>query len=91
MSDAVLGALIGAFSAIVIQILVNRQAQKQNDIKIAVRNQKMDDQFSLIQTRLSEVEHKLDIHNGYAEKFGEINTSIALIQKDLSYLKSKSS
>lgn len=91
MSDAVLGALIGAFSAIVIQILVNRQAQKQNDIKIAVRNQKMDDQFSLIQTRLSEVEHKLDIHNGYAEKFGEINTSIALIQKDISYLKSKSS
>lgn len=91
MSDAVLGALIGAFSAIVIQILVNRQAQKQNDIKIAVRNQKMDDQFSLIQTRLSEVEHKLDIHNGYAEKFGEINTSIALIQKDLSYLKSKTS
>jgi hypothetical protein len=91
MSDAVLGALIGAFSAIVIQILVNRQAQKQNDIKIAVRNQKLDDQFSLIQTRLSEVEHKLDIHNGYAEKFGEINTSIALIQKDISYLKSKSS
>ena len=91
MSDAVLGALIEAFSAIVIQILVNRQAQKQNDIKIAVRNQKMDDQFSLIQTRLSEVEHKLDIHNGYAEKFGEINTSIALIQKDLSYLKSKTS
>lgn len=91
MSDAVLGALIGAFSAIVIQILVNKQAQKQNDIKIAVRNQKMDDQFSLIQTRLSEVEHKLDIHNGYAEKFGEINTSIALIQKDISYLKSKSS
>lgn len=91
MSDAVLGALIGAFSAIVIQILVNRQAQKQNDIKIAVRNQKLDDQFSLIQTRLSEVEHKLDIHNGYAEKFGEINTSIALIQKDLSYLKSKTS
>jgi len=42
---------------------------------------------ALLEYRMREVEKKLDIHNGYAEKLGDIKTDIALIKNDMSYLK----
>lgn len=37
--------------------------------------------------RLDAIERKLDIHNGYAEKIGEIQLDIAGIHKDIEYLR----
>jgi len=45
--------------------------------------------LGLVNWRLQQIEKKLDIHNGYAEKFGEITADIKLIQKDVEYLKEK--
>jgi len=41
----------------------------------------------LINWRLKELERKVDIHNGYAEKFNEINIAITAMAKDIEYIK----
>lgn len=44
---------------------------------------------SLINWRMKEVEKKLDEHNGYAQKFAEAGLDIALLKKDVAYIKDK--
>lgn len=41
----------------------------------------------LIEHRLESLEKKVDEHNGYAKMFAQEHEAIALIQKDISYLK----
>ncbi len=43
--------------------------------------------LSLIKHRLSNVEKKLDEHNGYAKMFAEAHEDIAVMKNDISYLK----
>ena len=38
---------------------------------------------------MARVDKKLDDHNGYAEKFASASKDIALIQKDIEYLKNR--
>jgi hypothetical protein len=45
----------------------------------AVRDARLDD-------RLAGVEKRLDEHNGYAKKFAEISTDIAVIKNDIKTL-----
>ena len=79
MSDAVIVALITGVCAILGQWLVGRGQAKQKKADDAVRDARMED-------RLKNVEDKLDIHNGYAEKLGEIQTDIAVIKNDIKTL-----
>ena len=44
---------------------------------------------ALLELRMEIVEKKLDEHNGYAQKLGEIAITLAEIQKDSAYLKEK--
>ena len=44
---------------------------------------------ALLEYRMERVEKKLDEHNGYAEKLGDIRTDIAVMKTDLSYLKAE--
>ena len=82
MSEGILGALITAISAIVCQILISRSQSKARKVEDAVRD-------ALLDERLKNIEHKLDIHNGYAEKLGAIATDIAVIQNDIKTLYKK--
>lgn len=41
----------------------------------------------LIEYRMGNVERKLDEHNSYAERFGEIEKAIVAIQKDIEHIK----
>ena len=79
MSDAVIVALITGACAILGQWLVGRNQAKQKKADDAVRDARIED-------RLKNVENKLDIHNGYAEKLGEIQTDIAVIKNDIKTL-----
>lgn len=54
--------------------------KKESNIKDSLREQKQSD-------RLDTIEHKLDIHNGYAEKLESISISMTKMQKDIEYLK----
>ena len=76
MSDAVIVALITGICAVLGQWLISRGQIKQRKIDDAVRDDR-------IERRLNSLEEKVDIHNGYAERFGEIGTDIAVIKNDI--------
>lgn len=73
MSDVVIAALIGAIASIIANLIQqNNQRKKQ-----AIEDAKKETELNM---RLGNIEHKLDVHNGYAEKLGEIQTDIAFIK-----------
>lgn len=43
--------------------------------------------YSIMNYRLKKLEEKVDKHNAWGEKFQSQSTDIALIQKDISYIK----
>jgi len=79
VSDVVIVALITGVCSVIGQWLISRSQNKNRKIEDAVRDARLED-------RLKAVEHKLDVHNGYAEKFTEISTDIAVIKNDIKTL-----
>lgn len=73
MNPTVLAALIGAVSAIIVQIISQWQQNAKRRIEEAARDAKLEE-------RLKMIERKLDEHNGYAEKITSIQTDIAFIR-----------
>ena len=80
MSDAVLAALIGAVSAIIVQLIGAWQQKKKRAIEEAIKEERLEN-------RLKSIETKLDTHNGYAEKLGDIQKDIAEIKTDIAVTK----
>ena len=79
MSDVIIVAIITGVCSVIGQWLISRSQNEKRKIDDAVRDAKLED-------RLKSVEEKLTIHNGYAERFGEIQIDIAQIRKDIEYL-----
>lgn len=73
MSDVVIAALIGAIASIIANLIQQSNQRK----KQAVEDAKKETELNM---RLSSIERKLDVHNGYAEKLGDIQTDIAFIK-----------
>ncbi len=82
MSDPVLIALITGLCAVVGQWLISRSQNEKRKVEEAIRDARLED-------RLRSVEKKLDEHNGYAKRFGEISTDIAVIKNDIKHLREK--
>lgn len=80
MSDAIIVALITASATVICQLILSVKQKKDSDTKQAVRDRELED-------RLTQIEHKLDVHNGYAEKLSDIALSLVAMQKDIEYLK----
>lgn len=82
MSDPVLIALITGACAVIGQWLISRsQNEKRKEEEI--------ERDTRLEMRLQSVERKLDEHNGYAKRFGEISTDIAVIKNDIKHLREK--
>lgn len=79
MSDVVLAALIGAIASIIVNLISAWSQRKKRAIEEAVKDERLEN-------RLDNIEHKLDIHNGYAEKLSSISTDIAVIKNDIKTL-----
>jgi len=79
VSDVVIVALITGVCSVIGQWLISRSQNAQRKVEEAVRDARLED-------RLKAVERKLDVHNGYAEKFTEISTDIAVIKNDIKTL-----
>lgn len=86
MNEAIIIAIIPALASVIGAFIAARSAvdkkTREDDIKDAQREQRQQDQ-------LEEIKHKLDIHNGYAEKLGDIQLDIAGIHKDIEYLRKR--
>lgn len=80
MTEAVIVALITAVGAVIGQWLISRRQNEDRKTADAVRDARVED-------RMAAVEKKLDIHNGYAEKLGEIQQDIAVIKTEITMLK----
>ena len=79
MTEGIIVALITGVCAVFGQWLISRQQTAKRKIDEAVRD-------ALQEKRLKAIEDKLDIHNGYAERFAEIGTDIAVIKNDIKTL-----
>lgn len=82
MSDAVIVAIITGLCAVVGQWLISHQAaekRKADDIERDVR----------LDMRLQGVERRLDLHNSYADKIGQIQLDIATITTEIKNIKER--
>lgn len=80
-------ALIGLLGTI-LGILGGFYARsKKQSINDAKREQYQADQFDKLFSEMKAIKKRLDIHNHYAEKFGEIEQSMIAIKKDIEYLR----
>jgi len=79
MSDSVIVALITGAAAVISQWLITRKGRNEDRIERAKLDQKTAD-------RLSTIEHKIDVHNGYAEKMAEITADIRVIRNEIQHL-----
>lgn len=93
MSESIITAIIMAAASVICQILINRNnrnKQKEDDQKKekeravaeAQKEERLSARLNSIEKNLEENNRKLDIHNGYADKIGDI-------QQDVAYIKGK--
>lgn len=80
ISDVVLVAIITGICSVIGQWLISHNANEKRKIDDTVRDARQED-------RLERIESQLKIHNSYAERFGEIQTDIAVIKNELKNLK----
>lgn len=87
MSDAVIVGIISVVGSIIGQVFIFAGKTRETNASIAAHEQKQQDALDEVKSELAEVKKRLDQHNGYAEKFANASKDIALIQKDIEYLK----
>lgn len=80
MSDAVIVALITGGLSFMGVVVTNHGNRKKDAITQAKRDQRFED-------RLDRLEKKVDLHNEYGRKFGEVATAMTAMQKDIEYLR----
>ena len=79
MTEGIIIAVITGACAVIGQWLISRQAASKRQIEEAKRDQNIED-------RIKSLEDKIDIHNGYAEKFTALGTDIAVIKAEIENL-----
>lgn len=87
MSDAVIVGIISATCTIIVQLIVSKSKTRETNAVIAAHEQKQQDMIEDVNKQLVEVKKRLDSHNGYAEKFADARKDIAVMQKDIEYVK----
>lgn len=80
MTESVIVAIITAIGAVAGQWIISSATKKKQTIEEAKREQRLND-------RLEVIEHKIDDHNGYAEKFTSVTTDIAVIKTEIQTIK----
>ena len=87
------GSAFVAICALAGQVIINRndrkkriaedaEKEKKRAVEEALKEERLNARLNTIEKNLEENNMKLDIHNGYAEKIGDI-------QQDISYIKGK--
>lgn len=86
----VIAAIISAVVTLVICLINSRQQQKKMSEEMARQEEQRRKDEAVRDAKLEMwmrgVEEKLELHNGYAQKLGEIQTDIAVIKNDIKTL-----
>ena len=87
MSDALIGAIAALVVCLINNFFQERKRKKDEQDKEvakaaqdAAKEERLAARLNTIEKKQEEVCHKLDIHNGYAEK-------ISAVQRDIAYIK----
>ena len=80
ITETILVALITSGFTFAGVLVANKTSNRRNTIDQAIRDQKIAD-------KLQSLSDRVDVHNGYAEKFADVTTNIELLQKDIEYMK----
>lgn len=87
MNSDIFISIIG-FAGVVVGALFGYLGKsKKHSILEAKREQEQSDLFKNIFEEMNDIKKKLDQHNHYAEKFGEIEKAIIAIKKDIEYIR----
>lgn len=84
-----LGTIITAVASVAAAYLAVRKSYQEQEIRNAQREQRQSDRLDNIDEKITTLERKVDIHNGYAEKLGDISKNMAVMAKDIEYLKQR--
>lgn len=87
MNTEITVALIGLLGILIGSVCTLIGKSRKDAAKEAAREQAQNDKFERIFSEMEMIKKKLDQHNHYAEKFGEIEKAIITIQKDIEYIK----
>lgn len=87
MNNEVIVALIGFAGVCIGAIFGYLGRTKKQAILDAKREQEQADNMAVILEEMQEIKKRLDQHNHYAEKIGDIDKSIVSIKKDIEYLR----
>lgn len=82
MTEAVIVAVIAAIGSVIGQAIISANGRKKDVAERA----KLDERTAM---RLDAIERKLDVHNGYAEKLGELQRDVAIIKTEIQQLKER--
>ena len=80
--ESIIVAIIAAGGSIIGQWIISQNNRRKDEIANAVKETKNE-------MRLDSIEKKLDEHNGYAEKFGDIAVSLAEIRTQIKHIEEK--
>ena len=80
-------AVIALVSAIFGSIIGYIGKTKKQAVLDATREQEQNDSFNKLFQEIENIKKRLDTHNKYAEKMGEIKEDIALLKKDVEYIR----
>ena len=80
MTEAIIVALITATATIIANVIMTVANRRKDAVERARSEQKTED-------RLANIERKIDIHNGYADKLGDISKSMAVLATEIKNLK----
>ena len=83
MEYTIVAALITGILAVIGSYAGNVAIARKKDREDAIRDAEREARQAI---RLDSIEKKLDEHNGYAEKFGEIQKDIAIVKTKMEHL-----
>lgn len=85
------GGLITALASIICQLLVNRDNREKRKAEEVERDAKRSTEEAVrdakLDAKLQRIEERLDEHNHYASRIGEMEESLILMAQDIKYIK----
>lgn len=89
MSEAITVAVITAAATIIVQIIVSLTTRAEVKKGQAVFNAVTEEKFKNIEDKFDMVNKKLELHNGYAEKFPRIEAKLELLEGGINEVRAK--